>query len=275
MLVFVGPFLSWRALDAGHKYLYESLPRILTLWFDYGAAVADAAASGGGGSSSTASASTATRSSYTCVPSLQRAAVSCLPPPCAPPEFLRGGMRVSAAALAHCFVVARCRLKPNAETLAQLNGKIEKLRDSITGYKWMTVIPQLTSRICHKEPAVYQLLSVRQRACPCIWPHSRAHVRSRNYDGAYLAVAVVFRARPCACRQTAAAETVRARCCCLTPLPPGHSWLHPMVVSPASHVEPVGPCELRRFHCGARQCSLPSTSRCLFAVRLALPTEAL
>ncbi len=43
---------------SGFKYLYESLPRVLTLWFDYGASVADAAA----GSSSTAS-----RSSYLCV----------------------------------------------------------------------------------------------------------------------------------------------------------------------------------------------------------------
>ncbi len=51
-------------------------------------------------------------------------------------------------------------LRGTAETLARLNKMIEKLRDSITGYKWMTVIPQLTSRICHKEPEVYRLLSV-------------------------------------------------------------------------------------------------------------------
>ena len=39
--------------------------------------------------------------------------------------------------------------------------KIERLRDRMTGCKWMAVIPQLISRICHKEPTVYRILSVR------------------------------------------------------------------------------------------------------------------
>jgi hypothetical protein len=47
------------------------------------------------------------------------------------------------------------------ETLAELTKKIERLRDNMTGCKWMAVLPQLISRICHKEQSVHLILSVR------------------------------------------------------------------------------------------------------------------
>ncbi len=51
------------------------------------------------------------------------------------------------------------------ETLLAVCKKIERLSYTIPGYKWMTVVPQLTSRICHQQENVTTLLAVRTILC--------------------------------------------------------------------------------------------------------------
>lgn len=46
------------------------------------------------------------------------------------------------------------------ETLVKLNELMNVLRDNMAGYKWMTALPQLISRISHKNDTVVALLKV-------------------------------------------------------------------------------------------------------------------
>jgi hypothetical protein len=57
------------------------------------------------------------------------------------------------------------RANPSMETLLAVCKKIERLSYTIPGYKWMTVVPQLTSRICHQQENVTTLLAVRTILC--------------------------------------------------------------------------------------------------------------
>lgn len=70
----------------------------------------------------------------------------------------------------------RLGYRPNfssPEALLRLNELLVALRDGMAGYKWMTALPQLTSRINHKNDSVYALLKVNV----FLWnPSNRRHV---------------------------------------------------------------------------------------------------
>lgn len=96
-----------RSLLHGHSRVFQSLPRLLTLFFDYGAACAAAGAAD-------AYRETATRT----------------------------GMYL-----------------PQEETLKKITDILKDTRTHMMAYRWMPVLAQLVSRVCHRHPLVHGYIS--------------------------------------------------------------------------------------------------------------------
>lgn len=97
------------SLMRGHKYIFQSLPRVLTVYFDFAA---------------------------------------------------------------HIY---KCGETPAAKTmLEKLNIAMVHYAAALPTYYWMTALPQLVSRICHRDEEVVTVVSVRSWAlfgcCPCAPP---------------------------------------------------------------------------------------------------------
>ena len=99
------------SLRFGHAHVFHSLPRILTLFFDYGAA-AEAARGAGGGSGG------------------------------------GGGDHAVRSGMVH----------PSDDTLRRMLETLAEVRTKMAGYRWMTVLPQLASRICHRHREVHRYI---------------------------------------------------------------------------------------------------------------------
>jgi hypothetical protein len=48
---------------------------------------------------------------------------------------------------------------PHESTLAEIIARIKLMRSKMIGHRWMTVLPQLMSRVCHKHKAVQSFLT--------------------------------------------------------------------------------------------------------------------
>jgi hypothetical protein len=56
---------------------------------------------------------------------------------------------------------------------------MESLRDTMSGYKWITALPQLASRICHQNAAVHTILIVRDARASMTVTAAFGSLRSR------------------------------------------------------------------------------------------------
>ena len=106
------------ALVHGHVHIFEALPRVLTLMFDYGAACAGVAAAAA-------------------APSSDAAHVASL------------GNLVARTGMA----------APQERTLELIIRRVKDMRSKMVGYRWMTALPQLMSRVCHRHKAVQSFLT--------------------------------------------------------------------------------------------------------------------
>ena len=104
------------ALEHGSKYIYQALPRLLTLWLDYGAQIENVISDskkGSGGSSSKSSRS--------------------------------GGSGSSSSSV-------------NKASLDKLNQTMENIVHKLPAFQFLTALPQLTSRMCHRNDAIFGLI---------------------------------------------------------------------------------------------------------------------
>lgn len=128
-LVFLAANMYAKALRLGeHRFVYQAMPRLLTLVLDYGAAVqrAAGAASAGAGSVGGSGSGAVTLSQ----------------------------MRSSDEIRSRSARMGDAR----QETLSRLLRRIGTLRDNLPGYLWMLAMPQLVSRLCHRHPDVISMM---------------------------------------------------------------------------------------------------------------------
>mmetsp|Transcript_33811 Transcript_33811/g.54794 ORF Transcript_33811/g.54794 Transcript_33811/m.54794 type:complete len:1076 (+) Transcript_33811:213-3440(+) len=118
-----------QSLVHGCTHLYQSLPRLLTLWLDYGASVPD---------SSPPSRPSAPQSN-------QRTKAGSLP-------SSSGGQALPAA------------------WIRQVNEQIAKFGSEIPLYCWYTALPQMISRIMHKNVDVFNILRTIISRVVCAYP---------------------------------------------------------------------------------------------------------
>ena len=156
------------ALVHGHSKVFQSLPRVLTLFFDYGAACA-AAASRGPGSSGAGAGGNGSQQ--------QR------PPP-----------RYESQAY-HDAVERSGMHFPTEETLARMTQMLRDMRSKMVAYRWMTVLAQMTSRICHRHASVHHyingtlgaiLLMFPQQASWCVIGLAKSRVQLRRERGEHV-----------------------------------------------------------------------------------------
>ena len=106
-----------QSLALGHKYIFQSLPRLLTLWFEFGTAIARAMPRQGP------------------QPSSHGASAQ------------YGGRKAAAPAAA-----------PAGQMHAKVHGEISDLIRKLPVHVWLTVLPQLISRITHEHDQTRELL---------------------------------------------------------------------------------------------------------------------
>jgi serine/threonine-protein kinase ATR len=120
------------SLRYGHRHVYESLPRMLTLWFDVGAAAAahEAAAAGGGSSRA------AGGGSYT--------------------SSRAGGGGAGAGGAGGGGLTAEQQKERKVAT--QITNTLKGFTQTLPLYTWLPALPQLTSRLCHPHAEVRQVV---------------------------------------------------------------------------------------------------------------------
>ncbi|KAA0160855.1 hypothetical protein FNF28_05277 [Cafeteria roenbergensis] len=116
-----------RAARSQARHVYEMLPRVLTLVLDYGAACEREARSGSASRTSSASSTAAAAAAA------------------------GGGASVGAVLASDPQSVYA---KPSEECLQRLLDRLEGLLATMTANRWLTALPQLTSRICHRHGRV-------------------------------------------------------------------------------------------------------------------------
>jgi len=128
-LAFLAVNMYAKALRLGqHKYVYQAMPRLLTIVLDYGAAVQRAL---DGGSADSSSSDNAHGSAVTL-----------------------SQMRSSDEIRSRTARMGEAK----QEVLVRMLRRISALRDHLPGYLWVLTLPQLVSRLCHRHPDVIRVM---------------------------------------------------------------------------------------------------------------------
>lgn len=124
MSKFLGAILKsyGQSLTLGHKYLFQSMPRILTLWFEY----------------------SETHWDGKLIPSAQVGGLASVTP-----KSSGGGPAAAAKSAAPSSL---------PEKFSQCHTWLCNLTKTLPAYQWLTAFPQIISRLTHKLPPVYDLI---------------------------------------------------------------------------------------------------------------------